>query len=64
MIPRDAELAEAVREQIPVTSYAPAAPASRAIKLVAKHLDSAERAGLTHGQIAGSFWHLLGDIES
>jgi flagellar biosynthesis protein FlhG len=61
MIPRDPELADAVRAQTPVIAYAPAAPASRAIKLIAKHLDSAERVGLSIGQIASSFWHLLGE---
>ncbi|MFN0087981.1 MAG: MinD/ParA family protein [Blastocatellia bacterium] len=38
-IPRDAELAEAVREQVPVVRYAPNSPASRALRLIARQLD-------------------------
>jgi flagellar biosynthesis protein FlhG len=38
-IPRDAELAEAVREQVPVVRYAPNAPSSRALRLIARQLD-------------------------
>lgn len=37
-IPRDEQLAEAVRQQQPVVRYAPGAPASRAFRLIAKHL--------------------------
>lgn len=37
-IPRDAELVEAVREQIPVVRYAPDTPASRALRSIAKQL--------------------------
>lgn len=37
-IPRDAELVEAVREQMPVVKYAPETPASRALRLIARHL--------------------------
>lgn len=36
MIPHDAQVGEAVREQIPVVRYAPEAPASRAIRLIAR----------------------------
>lgn len=39
MIPHDAQLQEAVREQVPVTQFAPNSPSSRAIKLIAKQLD-------------------------
>ncbi|MDX2029399.1 MAG: MinD/ParA family protein [Blastocatellia bacterium] len=38
-VPRDAELAEAVREQVPVVWYAPNSPASRAMRLIARQLD-------------------------
>jgi flagellar biosynthesis protein FlhG len=63
-IPRDSQLVEAVREQTPVLAYAPDTPASRALRLIARHLDSADRTGLSHEQIASSFWHLLGEPES
>lgn len=59
-IPRDPELATAVREQVPVIEYAPETPASRAFRLIAKHLDQkhktqAEAANTT----ASSFWNQL-----
>lgn len=38
-IPHDAELIEAVREQRPVVQYAPETPASRALRLIARHLE-------------------------
>jgi len=37
-IPRDAKLAEAVRRQVPVVMYAPDAPASQALRLIARQL--------------------------
>ncbi len=40
-IPRDPELAAAVREQVPVINYAPQTPASRAIRLIARWVDQA-----------------------
>jgi flagellar biosynthesis protein FlhG len=38
MIPNDSKVPEAVREQVPVTQFAPDSPASRAIRLIAKNL--------------------------
>ena len=45
-IPRDQELGRAVREQSPVIRYAPDAPASRALRLIAQHLDQMRPAHL------------------
>ena len=60
-IPRDPELAEAVREQVPVVKYAPETPASRALRLIAKHL--AQRGAGSPDKPAESFWHLLAETE-
>lgn len=59
-IPRDPELAEAVREQVPVIKFDPETPASRAFRLIAKHLDQ-DRAGQTSTThtTAASFWTML-----
>jgi flagellar biosynthesis protein FlhG len=58
-VPRDAELAEAVREQTPVVEYSPETPASRALRLIAKHLDQNRHPSLsTDGQLT-SFWSSL-----
>lgn len=55
-IPRDPSLAEAVRERIPVLAYAPDAPASRALRLIAKFME------IGGGPApAGSFWKQLFD---
>lgn len=61
-IPRDAELAEAVRNQVPVVHYAPDTPASRSLRLIARHLDQDRRAGKGPKQYQ-SFWQLLGEQE-
>ncbi|MBI1761167.1 MAG: MinD/ParA family protein [Acidobacteria bacterium] len=59
MIPRDARLAEAVREQVPVVLYAPDTPASRSLRLIAKQLETEHVAG-AHGQrTPRSFWSAL-----
>lgn len=59
-IPRDAELAEAVREQQPVTQYAPNAPASRAIRVIAKELHTEQYPSTkTSTQTDTSFWTSL-----
>ncbi|HVG38127.1 MAG TPA: MinD/ParA family protein [Pyrinomonadaceae bacterium] len=55
-IPRDAQLAEAVREQTPVVHYAPETPASRALRLIAKQLDQTAIAEPIAGERAESFW--------
>jgi flagellar biosynthesis protein FlhG len=58
-IPRDAELAEAVREQVPVVRYAPETPASRSLRLIARQIDQhATTADLTQ-KSGRSFWSLL-----
>jgi flagellar biosynthesis protein FlhG len=56
-IPRDAELAEAVRRQIPVVYYAPQSPASRSLRLIAKRLGEAHRSAPNVDET--SFWELL-----
>lgn len=57
-IPRDSELIEAVREQVPVVQYAPATPASRALRLIAKQLDQpVTESPLPSGR--RSFWSTL-----
>lgn len=56
-IPHDSALVEAVREQRPVVQYAPDAPASRALQLIARHLEI-NRTGRDKGRKA-SFWSVL-----
>jgi flagellar biosynthesis protein FlhG len=58
-IPRDAELAEAVREQTPVVKYAPNAPASRALRLIAKQLNHHSAPGPARKGSGRSFWSIL-----
>jgi flagellar biosynthesis protein FlhG len=60
-IPRDEELAEAVRRQIPVVNYAPQAPASRSFRLIAKQLDQARRCAVGSAGPSASFWQLLSE---
>ncbi|HYJ44964.1 MAG TPA: P-loop NTPase, partial [Pyrinomonadaceae bacterium] len=64
-IPRDPELAAAVREQVPVIEYAPETPASRAFRLIAKHFDQKHNAqGEVKGTTAASFWNQLLESEA
>lgn len=61
-VPRDADLAKAVREQKPVVESAPDAPAARALRLIAKHLD---RHAHTRPAVADSvncFWSSLAEL--
>jgi flagellar biosynthesis protein FlhG len=58
-IPRDAELAEAVRRQIPVLYYAPQSPASRSVRLIAKRLEEAHRSSTNAEDKSTSFWQSL-----
>jgi flagellar biosynthesis protein FlhG len=58
-IPRDAELAEAVREQVPVVLYAPDTPASRSLRLIAKQLENEHVTGLKNQPDQRSFWASL-----
>jgi len=60
-IPRDAELAEAVRRQVPVVEFAPQCPASRSIRLLAKQLDRVHRTTIGPAVVSQSFWQLLSD---
>lgn len=56
-IPHDSELIEAVREQRPVVQYAPDTPASRALRLIARHLEISHTSR-DRGHKA-SFWSVL-----
>ena len=58
-IPRDEELSEAVRRQIPVISYAPQSPASRSLRLIAKRLEEVHRSAAKPSDETASFWHSL-----
>lgn len=58
-IPRDTELIEAVREQVPVVQYAPSTPASRALRLIAKQLDHEPATGTPLSTGRRSFWSML-----
>lgn len=62
-IPRDAELAEAVREQAPVVRYAPRTPASRALRLIARELDRQTLSDAPNPTPRRSFWSMLIDPE-
>ncbi len=59
VIPRDTRLAEAVREKIPVVEFAPETPASRSIRLIAKHLDHQRCAQASADAVVSSFWCAL-----
>ena len=59
MIPHDAQLQEAVREQVPVSQFAPSSPASRAIRLVAKQLDRQSKTSVASALQTRSFWDHL-----
>lgn len=63
-IPRDAELGEAVRRQLPVVEFAPQAPASRSFRLIAKQLDQLHRSSINPASAPQSFWHLLSQVEN
>jgi flagellar biosynthesis protein FlhG len=56
-IPHDSELIEAVREQRPVVQYAPETPASRALRLIARHLEISRTGRDKHKK--NSFWSVL-----
>jgi flagellar biosynthesis protein FlhG len=58
-IPRDAELVEAVREQIPVVRYAPDTPASRALRSIAKQLSHQFTPDPVISKGGYSFWATL-----
>lgn len=58
-IPRDAELAEAVRRQVPVVYYAPQSPASRSLRLIAKRMEEIHRNSVDPTDKPASFWQLL-----
>ncbi len=60
-IPHDSELIEAVREQRPVVQYAPDTPASRALRLIARHLEI-NRTGRDKSKKA-SFWSVLSSAD-
>ena len=60
-IPHDEVLADAVRERSPVVEFAPNAPSSRSLRLIARALDrSAEGNNLSS---SSSFWEVLTESE-
>lgn len=61
MIPHDSVLLEAIREQIPVVSYAPETPASRAVRLIAKQLQNQIKQGVAFPIQSESFWNMLAE---
>ena len=63
-IPHDPELVDAVREQVPVVEYAPETAASRAFRLIAKHLDQQRPAPPAAGRTPESFWGLLTESQA
>lgn len=58
MIPHDSHIPEAVREQVPLVQLSPNAPASRAVRLIAKQLH-ANRQKNTGLKEVKSFWDML-----
>ncbi len=59
MVPRDLQLVEAVKKQVPVLQYAPFSPASRAINLIAKQLQKQTVQPLP--MQLQSFWRVLSE---
>lgn len=60
MIPNDLQLKEAVREQVPVTEYAPKSPSSRAIRLIAKQIaNKNSQIPMDSSEYAQTFWGKL-----
>jgi flagellar biosynthesis protein FlhG len=57
MIPHDAQLVEAVRDQTPVVKYAPGSPSSRAVRLIAQQINHQTKKGFQFQ--AQSFWDML-----
>ncbi|MEP6900304.1 MAG: MinD/ParA family protein [Actinomycetota bacterium] len=58
MIPHDAQLPQAVREQVPLVHFAPDSPASRAIRLIAKQLHNQKQKNTGFAEVQ-SFWDML-----
>lgn len=63
MIPRDAQLAQAVREQSPIVEFAPDAPSSRALRLIAKQIIKLQRQESLASRTPQSFWSQLVDAK-
>ncbi len=59
MIPHDAQMQSAIREQIPIVRYAPQSPSSRAIRLIARQLHKQSANGLDFPVSSESFWNVL-----
>ncbi len=59
MIPRDSNVGEAVREQVPVVQYAPDSPAARAIRLIAKQFQNRKTKETDFAVETQSFWELV-----
>jgi len=59
MIPNDSQLVEAVRQQTPITQFAPETPASRAVRLIAKQLHMQKSNNPPPLDEAQSFWDAM-----
>ncbi len=59
MIPHDPLVSEAIREMTPIVEYMPDAPASRAIRLIAKQLSKSTQFSTSETNKLQSFWNLL-----
>jgi flagellar biosynthesis protein FlhG len=59
-VQQDSNLADAVRQQKPVTELAPDRPASRSFRLIARHLDQVQ---LSSDKPVGAFWRSLAEVE-
>ncbi len=60
MIPHDAQVAEAVRRQMPLVFYAPQSPAARAIRLLARQLNT-RKMQKVGSAASDSFWNSLSE---
>ena len=59
MVPHDPRLQDAVREQIPITQFAPESAASRAIRLIARQLHKQSAGDADDDVRPVSFWTML-----
>ncbi|MET0752976.1 MAG: MinD/ParA family protein [Pyrinomonadaceae bacterium] len=64
MIPRDSNVGEAVREQVPVVQYAPDSPAARAIRLIAKQFQNRKTKETDFAVETQSFWEMIANNAS
>lgn len=58
-IPLDPQVSKAVRDQVPIVNYDPGSPASRAIRMIAKHLHTMPPGEHNLTDRSESFWEML-----